>query len=143
MIKPRVFTVAKVPCKSCPYRKDVPSGVWHKEEYDKLPEYDDCDPAPGLDRIMARLKRFDCHQSNGKLCAGWVGCHGAQNLVALRMIESMGNVVHKDVWDYKSPVPLWESGAAAAAHGKREIRRPKEMTKRMVATLARKLRRGE
>ena len=31
---------AKNPCGSCPYRKDVPSGVWAVSEYLKLVEYD-------------------------------------------------------------------------------------------------------
>ena len=34
------LSVAKVPCGSCPYRRDVPSGIWEQHEYDKLPEYD-------------------------------------------------------------------------------------------------------
>ena len=28
------------PCASCPYRCDVPSGVWHPDEYAKLEVYD-------------------------------------------------------------------------------------------------------
>ena len=31
---------AKSPCGSCPYRQDVPSGVWAASEYEKLPAYD-------------------------------------------------------------------------------------------------------
>lgn len=31
---------APQPCASCPYRRDVPSGIWAAEEYAKLPAYD-------------------------------------------------------------------------------------------------------
>lgn len=31
---------APKPCASCPYRRDVPEGVWHPEEYSKLRAYD-------------------------------------------------------------------------------------------------------
>ena len=139
MTKPPLhLTVDKSPCKSCPYRKDVPSGVWDASEYKKLLDYDDPIEAPGLDRIMARLKRFDCHQRNGKLCAGWVGCHGAQNLVAINMAMSMGATVDPKLWDYKSPVPLWESGKAAHDHGMKKIMRPLKAAKDMIGRLMKK-----
>lgn len=38
------------PCSACPYRVDVPAGVWAREEYDKLDPYDL--PTPDL---VARL----------------------------------------------------------------------------------------
>ena len=143
--KVTILGVDKVPCKSCPYRKDVPSGVWAAEEYDKLPAYDRT-TISGDDTykdLIGRLKRFDCHQRNGKLCAGWVGCHGAKNLVALRLSMSLGAEVSEDVWDYKSPVPLWESGKAAAEHGKKHIEQPPEDAQRMVGTLTRKAKRDK
>ena len=43
------------PCDSCPYRQDVPSGIWAASEYAKLPAYD----APTCAQ-SARL--FLCHQ---------------------------------------------------------------------------------
>jgi hypothetical protein len=73
----------KYPCPSCPYRKDVPSGVWAPEEYDKLPAYDNDTPSH-------RLSAAD----------------------------------YRAVVDYSSPVELFESGAAAAEHGRRDIRNP-------------------
>ena len=67
-----------VPCGSCPYRKDVPSGIWAKSEYDKLPRYDgetwEQDP-----------KAFMCHQRDGCLCGGWLACHSPRHLLALRL----------------------------------------------------------
>jgi len=123
---------AKAPCKSCPYRTDVPSGVWAAHEYTKLPHYDGT--------IMKQLKSgkataaFMCHQNDGKLCAGWVGCHGATNLLALRLSDN----VHTSVWRYQSPVPLFKSGKEESAHGKRDIRRPGERARNMVVRLMKK-----
>lgn len=47
------LTVRTEPCSSCPYRRDVPSGVWHREEYEKLLQYDDSTEI---------LPAFMCHQ---------------------------------------------------------------------------------
>ena len=138
----KLLTVARAPCKSCPYRRDVPSGVWHADEYDKLPDYDEGGrAAPGLDRIIGRMKVFFCHRQDDRMCAGWVGCHGAENLIALRMAISMGHEVHDDVWTYRSPVPLWPSGHAAAEHGRKRIERPPKDAKAMIKRLAGKLKR--
>lgn len=119
------------PCASCPYRKDVPSGVWHEDEYDKLPDYDRPLPfqPPGA---------FFCHQQNGALCSGWVGCHDMSENLGLRMAASFGLISPDDfdaALDYESPVELFESGAAAAEHGKREIEVPGEHARRTVAKL--------
>lgn len=133
-LKAALVTCAKAPCKSCPYRRDVPSGVWAAVEYDKLPTYDGGTP----EQLEAGgLGLFMCHTEGGKLCAGWVGCHDMNNLLAVRL--STHNL-DPALWDYKSPVPLFESGAAAAAHGKRAIRRPGVRAKRTMERLLRKRR---
>lgn len=123
---------AKAPCKSCPYRRDVPSGVWHPSEYDELPAYDG--------DVMEQLAKgarglFMCHQQDGRLCAGWIGTHGPANLLAMRM---HGGTVDSSVWDYESPVPLFSSGAEAAAHGRRAIKRPGTDAQRVMGRLLRK-----
>lgn len=106
------------PCTSCPFRRDVPSGVWSASEYDKLPQYD----GPIYEQAMAGAGRlFMCHQQDGKLCAGWVGCFNMYDNFAVRV---HADEVDPDVYDYQSPVPLFESGAEAAEHGKRDIRNP-------------------
>lgn len=70
----------KVPCGTCPYRRDVPSGVWAAEEYDKLPGYDGDVP----DQLRAgAMGLFMCHQRDGCLCGGWLMAHGPDNLLAL------------------------------------------------------------
>ena len=121
---------AKAPCKSCPYRRDVPSGVWAATEYAKLPAYD----GSMIDQLEGGRALFMCHQNDGHLCAGWVGCHGPDNLLALRM-----NRVDDSVWGYVSPVRLFKSGAQAAAHGLRDIARPGTRAIAMIWRLARAL----
>lgn len=110
------------PCESCPYRRDVPSGVWSKNEYEKLRDYDE--PTPFQPQGI-----FQCHQTDrdnpqGRLCAGWVGCHGAE-LLSLRLGVAFGNV-DQSVLDYHTSVPLWGSGAEAAEHGERDIDDPSD-----------------
>lgn len=123
---------AKAPCKSCPYRRDVPSGVWHASEYGKLPNYDG---EMHEQALKGAIGRFDCHQRDGCLCAGWVGTHGAGNLLALRL---QADKVDPAVWDYESPVPLFASGQEACDHGKREIKRPSVKASRVINRLVKK-----
>ena len=108
---------AKAPCKSCPYRKDVPSGLWHSDEYDKLPEYDGSIAEQAMNGATSV---FMCHQQDGRLCAGWVATHKSE-LLALRIRASD---IDASVWDYESPVPVFSSGKDASDHGKRDIVEP-------------------
>lgn len=97
------------PCGTCPYRRDVPQGIWDASEYEKLPRYD----GETMEQILAGATAlFFCHQNDGHLCAGWVGCHDTNHLAALRF-----NPVDESVFDYVSPVPLFSSGAEACEHG--------------------------
>jgi hypothetical protein len=124
--------VAKAPCKSCPYRQDVPSGLWHEHEYDKLPAYDGDIPEQ---LAKGAWGMFDCHQRDGHLCAGWIATHGAGNLLAMRLGTWP---VAPEVWAYQSPVPVFTSGQEACAHGKRDIERPKARALAMIGRLMRK-----
>lgn len=127
---------AKAPCRSCPYRKDVPSGVWHESEYDKLPPFDAPDIPSGQP-----IAAFFCHQQDGRLCAGWCGCHDMTESIGLRMTLSMGMISgddYDDAINYESPVELFESGAEAAAHGKKQILAPDTQARRAIARLERK-----
>src|SRR5438094_1575 len=54
------------PCTSCPYRRDTPPGIWHREEYNKLPAWDDERALKGL---------FLCHQNEKAICRGWLEVH--------------------------------------------------------------------
>jgi|SRR5262252_2956046 len=110
-----MLTVAKRPCGSCPYRKDVPSGIWAREEYEKLPLYD----GPTWQQTFAV---FMCHQRDGNLCAGWLACHGPWELLALR-IARLRNEVDPAVMSYATDVPVFASGACAHAHGVRDLKK--------------------
>jgi hypothetical protein len=124
----------KYPCPSCPYRKDVPSGVWAAEEYDKLPTYDNDTPSQPLGA-------FYCHLSDNRLCSGWVGCHDMSQSLGLRMAATFGHLSPADVdaaLDYSSPVELFESGAAAAEHGRRRITTPGAETREVIDKLTRR-----
>jgi hypothetical protein len=115
-----------VPCGSCPYRMDVPSGIWAKLEYDKLPRYDgetwEQDPHV-----------FMCHQRDEHLCGGWLACHDPRELLALRIARN----IDPSVFDYETNIPVFESGAAARAHGIKDINRPKEKARKIIAGLER------
>lgn len=129
---------AKAPCRSCPYRRDVPSGVWAKEEYAKLPGYDG-DTGQQLD--AGAMGAFFCHQQSGRLCAGWVGCHDMNESLGLRLAAMHGSISERDVeaaFDYVSPVPLFDSGAEAAAHGLAQLEEPGEQARRTIDRLERK-----
>jgi hypothetical protein len=124
------------PCSACPYRRDVPSGVWAYHEYEKLRGYD----APTGEQPMAS---FFCHSHEDELCSGWVNVHEQRGndraLLALR------------IWPPDAPwtptdVPLFDSGNEAADHGQRDIRNPDADACRTQARLLKaypRLRRGE
>lgn len=128
-----LLQVAAAPCKSCPYRCDVPSGVWAREEYDKLPLYDG---EMAEQAMRGAFALFHCHQKDGCLCAGWVGAHGADNLLAMRLNAAR---IDRSVWEYQSPLPVFASGREASAHGKRSIRRPGADARRIIGRLSRKM----
>lgn len=108
------------PCGSCPYRRDVPSGVWSEEEYEKLPAYD----APTGDQPLGV---FHCHRQDGRVCAGWVGCHDMDQALAIRLAAAEGRLDDETltaILDYETSTPLWGSGEEAAEHGLKDIARP-------------------
>lgn len=120
------------PCKSCPYRQDVPSGVWAENEYVKLPDYDG--------EIVEQLMKgatglFLCHQQNNALCSGWLGCHGPTDLLAMRLHHEK---VEEACFDYETDVPLFASGKEAAEHGLRDIEAPSEAAERVMGRLMKK-----
>lgn len=128
------------PCGSCPYRRDVPAGIWDESEYAKLPPYDG-------ETALQPLAAFFCHQQDGRLCAGWVACHGingARGLLALRMLCT---VIPEDESDqivgYSTDVPLFGSGAEAAVHGLSGVHYPDAKARRVIDKLANKPRRRE
>jgi hypothetical protein len=122
------------PCASCPYRCDVPSGVWAASEYEKLREYD-------LPTQQQPMGVFLCHQDAGAVCAGWAGCHDGAHLLALRLAICAGRIDAETldaILDYESPVPLFESGNAAADHGEAHILDPDGAAVNAIAKIARR-----
>lgn len=123
--------VRKLPCPSCPYRRDVPSGIWHPEEYAKLPRYD----GDTTEQAAAgAFGIFMCHQRTGDVCAGWAGCHDMGESLAMRL---HCREVDPAVFDYVSPVPLFATGAEAAAHGMRDVAGPGTAARRKIDGLTR------
>lgn len=125
---------ARNPCGSCPYRRDVPSGVWHADEYAKLPPFDrdTAEQPPGV---------FLCHQQDGRICAGWAGCHDMSQNLGVRIGASMGTLpdeVVEALMDYSTDVPLFASGAEAAEHGMKDNAEPGTKARRTINTLLRK-----
>lgn len=109
---------ARRPCGSCPYQRDVPSGVWAAEEYAKLPEYD----RPMADQPVGV---FLCHRQDGRVCGGWAAVHDMEECLAVRLAAVRGTLADPAaVLEYATDVELWASGAEAAEHGLREIAAP-------------------
>ena len=133
-----ILAPASHPCGSCPYRRDVPSGVWHESEYDKLPAYDG---STGEQMDAGAMGAFMCHQQDDRLCAGWVGCHDMYESLAMRFATRLMSQEDLDaVFAYECPIPLFASGAEAAAHGKAEIDVPGVKARRTIDKLTRKRR---
>lgn len=121
------------PCGTCPYRKDVPSGIWSQEEYDKLPRYDN----ETFDQPVAA---FGCHQQDGHLCAGWVSCHDMGENLSIRLEARHLDAEQYDrILNYESPIPVFATGAEAREHGIREIETPSPKAKTMVRRLITKI----
>jgi len=123
---------AKNPCGSCPYRKDVPSGVWDESEYVKLVEYDE----PKMFEQPSAL--FMCHQDNGCLCAGWVGTHDMENQLSVRLAAFVIPEVMMAAINYTTAVPLFASGKEAADHGMRDFTHPSPKAISVVKKLEKK-----
>jgi hypothetical protein len=118
-----------MPCSSCPYRRDVPSGVWAAHEYDKLRDYD----APTCEQPFSV---FACHATPEHYCHGWAVVHtnrgNEYDLIALRVARDGYPAIPE------AGVPLFDSGNEAADHGQADILEPTPEAKGTVAKLMRK-----
>jgi hypothetical protein len=127
------------PCGSCPYRADVPSGVWHPDEYLKLPEYD-------KETGEQPTGVFLCHQQDGRACAGWVASHDMNECMALRLASGLGAIAEEDIdafFDYETTTPLWPCAEDAAIHGMKDVRNPSEEAQKAIRKLTERQRRRE
>lgn len=130
--------INRAPCASCPYRRDVPSGIWSSEEYDKITPYDNA-------TWVQPPRVFMCHQADGCLCRGWLDTHGhaksGNELLGLRLACAIGTLDREAVskaLDEGPSVPVFESAAAAAEHGRKAIKRPGRKAREMVSKLEKK-----
>lgn len=130
MAKP--LKVEARPCSTCPYRRDVPSGLWAEHEYEKLPAYDDGGSPPALGIFL-------CHHSGlGKeetVCRGWLTV--AAESPAARLATLTGAVTNEQRFA-PVDVPLYSSGAEAAEAGLAEIADPGPQARVMIDRLGRK-----
>lgn len=122
------------PCSSCPYRRDIPSGVWSEEDYEKLRGYDK------ETHDQFGIGMFQCHQNDAdddraRLCGGWTAVHGPESL-ALRLAVVTGELPGS-VMSYETKVPLFGSGNEAADYGEEEIDCPGEEAEAMMAKITR------
>jgi hypothetical protein len=128
---------AAEPCRHCPFRRDVPSGVWAPEEYAKLVAYD-------ADTALQPTGLFLCHlRGKGekkRVCAGAAGCYDGEELLALRLATATGEITPQtaqQIRDYSSPIPLFATGAEAAAHGLAEVESPGPAARAAMEKIAR------
>lgn len=126
--------VAPSPCLSCPYRRDVPPGVWSEDEYAKLPAYDE----EHRDGQLPMLAVFHCHQENATgvdtVCRGWLSVHRESPAARLAVLAGAVSV---DELCAPTDVALWPSGAAAAEHGLSGVDDPPPEARALVEKLLR------
>lgn len=118
------------PCASCPYRRDVPSGIWEESEYVKLPDYDG-------ETFEQNPAAFLCHQNDGHVCSGWLGHRDPYDLLAVRLGVLCGHL-DESCLGYTTGVPLFSSGKEAARHGMRDIDSPSIPARRVVDKIEKK-----
>lgn len=118
---------ATEPCPSCPYRLDTPKGVWSLEHYERLPAYDN-----GILSQMhhGAIAPFGCHYDNGNLCKGWLDCHGADNLLALRISGEITMEMRTP-----SSIPVYHSGKAVLAANLPHMDNPSPEARELMANL--------
>lgn len=123
----------KSPCGSCPYRTQVPSGIWDETEYQKLAAYD------GEIHEQTSLAVFMCHQpAENHVCSGWLGHREhPEDMLAVRLGIIRGTV-DQGCLEYTTDVPLFESGAEAAEHGMKHFLDPRDDAVKTIRKITRK-----
>jgi hypothetical protein len=104
--------------------------VWDESEYAKLPQYDG-------DMGEQSAAMFGCHQGDGSVCSGWLGHRNPDDLLAVRLGIIRGTV-DVSCAEYTTDVPLFASGAEAAAHGMRDIEAPGPDAEAVIRKVVRK-----
>lgn len=117
----------KKPCGSCPYRKDVPAGIWDVSEYEKLRLYDNSTHQQPFGLFM-------CHQKDGCICGGWLLTHDRDHLLALRLHYQR---LDASVWSYAPSIDVFASGNEAAEHGISGIENVSVAAQKKICSIAR------
>ncbi|MCX5103538.1 DUF6283 family protein [Streptomyces sp. NBC_00439] len=63
--------------------------------------------------------QHDWNDNSPRVCGGWAGCHDGDQMLALRVASIAGEITAETteaIRNCTSPVPLFASGAEAAAH---------------------------
>jgi hypothetical protein len=105
---------AREPCKTCPYRKDVPPKTWHRSEFENL---------LAQDRNEFGGAVFQCHQDRPKpaeergFCIGWLLDQRARGLRSIQLrlhLIKGGEAAGKQIQEAHAPagVKLYPSIAA-------------------------------
>lgn len=76
------------PCGSCPYRKDVPVGTWHRSEFENLLAHD-ADPLSGS---IFGCHRFRLRPREATVCAGWFLDQERRGFPSIRLRLKLTNV---------------------------------------------------
>ena len=119
----KVMRALPNPCNTCPYRKDTPSGIWDKSEYDKLPQWDN-------QYCMAGT--FLCHNGNREyICRGWAEVHHRNMSVRLACF----NVEWDETNSKPTKIKLYRTGAEARRAGLRKINNPDDKAKAVIVKL--------
>lgn len=111
--------LAPNPCNTCPYLRSTPPGIWHRDEYEKLRDYDDSDSPP--------IAVFRCHQqlvtNEPTVCRGWLFVHA--DSVAVRFGIITGQLSADDLPPVDDEhAELYDSGTEACEAGLSAIKRP-------------------
>lgn len=101
------------PCKTCPYRTDVPAGTWHWSEFENLLQQDAYELGGST---------FACHM-HGKLpkdqrgfCIGWLLDQRQRNVpsIQLRLTLCVSTEAAQQLEEARSPVGVKMYGSIAA-----------------------------
>jgi len=136
--------VPKKACATCPYARTTPSGVWARDEYEKLRTYDEgggelTEWPDGSKHVVPALATFHCHQEAvtkvDTVCRGWLSVH--RDSVAVRLACVDGRIDPNDV-PREVESEYYATGAAAADAGEADISSPSPTARKAVDRLASK-----
>lgn len=94
---------------------------------------------PGSEDLLSPV----IYSQDARLCAGWVGCHDMGDNLAARVAVIEGQLdvdQYEQLMSYTTSVPLFETGRAAAEHGRRAVQAPGPRARQVIRRLRRRQR---